>query len=190
MNRCLQGPHVPEWMTKGMTILIQNDPSKETAPNNYRPITRLPMLWKILTEQIREEIYYLLTSRRLFPDERKGCSKGSRGTGDLLYIDQHILDESKIRPKNLAMAWIDYKKSIGYGSSKLYDKLLQNVQDIRWSLKLYPENHESLESGIESRKKKLCWSKDPKRYISKWCTITVTTHNSTTYSENAQLDTN
>ena len=34
--------------------------------------------------------------------------KGSKGTGELLYIDQHILNESKTKRKNLAMAWIDY----------------------------------------------------------------------------------
>ena len=53
MNRCLQDAHVPEWMTKGKTPLIQKDPSKGTAPNNYRPITCLPVMWKILTAQIR-----------------------------------------------------------------------------------------------------------------------------------------
>ena len=47
-------------------------------------ITCLPMMWKILTVQIREEIYYLLTSHGLFPDEQKGCRKGSRGTAELL----------------------------------------------------------------------------------------------------------
>ena len=90
-------------MTKGKTTLIQKDPSKGTAPNNYRPITFLPMMWKILTAQIREKkIYYSLSSRGLFPDEKKG-------TWELLYIDQHILNERKTRRKNLAMAWIDYK---------------------------------------------------------------------------------
>ena len=59
-------------MTKGRTTLIQKDPNKRTAPNNYRPITCLP---------------------------------------ELLYIDQQILNESKTRRKNLAMAWIDYKKA-------------------------------------------------------------------------------
>ena len=66
------------------------------------------MMWKILTAQIREKIYNSLTSRGLFPDEQKGCRKGSRGTAELLYIDQHILNESKTRLKNLAMAWIVY----------------------------------------------------------------------------------
>ena len=69
------------------------------------------MMWKILTAQIREEIYHSLTSRGLFPDEQKGCCKGSRGTAELLYIDKHILDESKTRRKSLAIAWIDYKKA-------------------------------------------------------------------------------
>ena len=69
------------------------------------------MMGKILTAQKREEIYYSLTSRGLFPDEQKGCCKGSRGTAELLYIDQHIPDESKTRRKNRAMAWINYKKA-------------------------------------------------------------------------------
>ena len=111
MNRCLQGAHVPEWMTKGKTTLIQKEPIKGTAPNNYRPITCLPLMWKILTAHIREEIYYSLASRRLFPEEQKGCHKCSRGTAELLYIDQHILNESNTRRKNLAIDWIDYKKA-------------------------------------------------------------------------------
>ena len=50
--------------------------------------------------------------------KQKGCRKGSRGTAELLYVDQHILNESKTRWKNLAMAWIDYKKA--------YDMVPQN----------------------------------------------------------------
>ena len=47
----------------------------------------------------------------MFPEEQEGCCKGSRGTGEPLYIDQQILNESKTRRKNLAMAWIDYRKA-------------------------------------------------------------------------------
>ena len=85
-------------------------PMKRNRPNNYRPIMCLPIMWKILTVQIREEIYPSLTSRRLFPERQKGCRRGSRGIRELLYIDQPILNESKTRHKNLAMDWIDYKK--------------------------------------------------------------------------------
>ena len=37
--------------------------------------------------------------------------KRSRGTNDLLYIDRAVIREVKSRKKNLAMAWIDYKKA-------------------------------------------------------------------------------
>ena len=132
MNRCLQGAHVPEWMTKGKTTLIQKDLGKGTTPNNYRPMTCLPMMWKILTAQIMENIYYSLTSRELFPDKQKGCRKGSRGTAELLYIDQLILNESKTRRKNITMAWIDYKKA--------YDMVPQSW--IIQCLKMYKISHE------------------------------------------------
>ena len=135
-------------MTKGKTTLILKDPSKGTAPNNYRPITCIPMMWKILTAQVREEIYYSITSSGLFPEEQKG----SRGTAKLLYIDQHILNESKTRRKNLAIAWIDYKKS--------YDIVPQSwiincLKMYKISHKLYRENHENQESIIDSKREKL-----------------------------------
>ena len=47
----------------------------------------------------------------LLPEKQKGCRKGSRGTNDLLYIDGAVIKEVKSRDKNLAMAWIDYKKA-------------------------------------------------------------------------------
>ena len=98
-------------MTKEKTTLIQKDPLKGTTPNNYRPIICLPMMWKILIAQIREKIYNSLISHRIFPDKQKGCHKRTRDRKELLYIDQHILNESKLRQKNLAIAWIDYKKA-------------------------------------------------------------------------------
>ena len=121
-------------MTKGKTTLIQEDPSQGTAPNNYRPITCLPMLWNILTAQIREVIYYSLINRRLFPNEQKGCRKGPRDTAELLYIDKYILNESKNTQKNLAMAWIDYKKA--------YDMVPQSW--IINSLRMYKISHKTI----------------------------------------------
>ena len=65
---------------------------------------------KILTAQIREDIYDSLRNRGLFTEDQKGSRKQTRGTGELLCIDQHILNDNKTRRKNLAMAWIYYKK--------------------------------------------------------------------------------
>ena len=40
-------------MNKGKTTLNQKDPEKGTAPNNYRPIMCLLMMWKIQTAAYR-----------------------------------------------------------------------------------------------------------------------------------------
>ena len=53
----------------------------------------------------------LLANKPWIVPRQKGCHKGSRGTAELLYIDQHILNGNKTRRKNLAVAWIDYKKA-------------------------------------------------------------------------------
>ena len=152
MYKCRQTAHIPEWITKGRTSLIQKKQKKNkgTAPNNYRPITCLPMMWKILTAQIREEIYYSLTIHGFFPEEQKGCCKGSRGTAELLYIDQHILNESKTRRKNLAMAWIDYKKVYDIVPHSWIIKMYKILDEV----KFHRQNHENLESGIDSRKQR------------------------------------
>ena len=130
MNKCLQGAQVSDWMSKGKRRLIQKEPSKRTAPNNYWPITCLPMKWKILTATNKGTD--LLTSRGSFPEEQKGCCKGSRGTAELLSIDHHILNEGKTRRKHPAIAWIDYKMA--------YDVVPQSW--IINCLKMYKISHE------------------------------------------------
>ena len=143
-------------MTNRKTTLIQKDPSKGTAPNNNRPITCLLMMSKIITAQIREEIYYSLTSSGLFPDEQKGYCKGSKGTAELLYID-HIAhrpvqpkrEQDQTEKSSYVLDWP--QKGVWYSSAKLDNKLPQNVQNIRWRHKLYRVNHENLKSRVVSR---------------------------------------
>ena len=61
---------------------------------------------------IADQIYAHLDQEKLLPEEQKGCRKGSRGTNDLLYIDRAVvIKEVKSRDKNLAMAWVGYKKA-------------------------------------------------------------------------------
>ena len=111
LNICLEKGNVPLWMTKGRTVLIQKDPNKGIIPSNYRPITCLPLMWKLLTGIIADYMYNSLESRQLLPEEQKGCRRASRGTHDLIFIDKMVLREAKRRSKNLAMAWVDYKKA-------------------------------------------------------------------------------
>ena len=68
-------------------------------------------MWKILTAQISEEIYHSLVSRGMCAEEQKGSLKGSKGTGDRLYTDYHIVKESKMKGKHVAMVRINYKEA-------------------------------------------------------------------------------
>ena len=111
LKECLDSGFVPSWLTRGRTALLQKDKSKGNGASNYKPITCLPLMWKLLTGVIADQIYAHLDQEKLLPEEQKGCRKGSRGTNDLLYIDRAVIKEVKSRNKNLAMAWIDYKKA-------------------------------------------------------------------------------
>ena len=65
------------------------------------------MMWKILTAQVREEIYYLLIICGLFLEEQKRCHKGTRRTG---YLLTHPQGEQNAM-KNVGMMCINYKKA-------------------------------------------------------------------------------
>ena len=91
--------------------MSQKDKSKGNVASNYRPITYLPLMWKLLTGVIADQIYTHLDPEKLLLEEQKACRKGSRGTNHLLYIERAVIKELKSRKKNLAMAWTDYKKA-------------------------------------------------------------------------------
>ena len=102
---------MPSWLTRGRTLLLQKDKSKGNEASNYRPITCFPLMQKLLTGVIAEQIYAHLDQEKLLPEEQKGCMKGSRGTNDLLHIDRAVIKEVKSRNKSSAIVWIDYKKA-------------------------------------------------------------------------------
>ena len=169
MNRCLQDAHVPELMTKGKTTLIQKDPSKGTAPNNYRPITCLPMMWKILTAQIRKKDLLLANKPRIVPWRTERMPQRIQRYSGITLQD-------KTEKSSYGLDWL--QKGIWYAPTKLDTTLSQNVQNITWSHKLHRTDHENLESGPDSKRKKQSWNKDPKRHFPRRCTITLTIHNS------------
>ena len=48
---------MPIWLTRRRTSLLQKDESKGNATSNYRPITSLPLIWKLLKGVIADQIY-------------------------------------------------------------------------------------------------------------------------------------
>ena len=102
---------LPLWMTLGKTILCQKDPAKGNEVSNFRPISCLPLMWKLMISILADGMYAYLDENSLLPSEQKGCKKRSRGTKDQLLIDQMVLRDCKRRHTSLAMAWVDYRKA-------------------------------------------------------------------------------
>ena len=87
---------LPPWMTHSLTVLCQKDPRKGNAVENYPPVTFLPLMWKLLTGVIAEEMYDYLEQERLLPEEQKGWRRGNCGTKDQLRIDKTVLKDCKV----------------------------------------------------------------------------------------------
>ena len=102
---------IPVWMTTGRTVLCQKDQERGSAVDNYRPMSCLPLAWKLMTGIIADSMYEFFVENDVLPVEQKGCRRNSRGTKDQLLIDKMVLADCKRKHKNLAMAWVDYKKA-------------------------------------------------------------------------------
>ena len=110
-NDIISAPEkTPEWLTQGTTYLLPK--SDETnLPKNYRPITCLPTMYKLLTSIITERTYKFLEEQELLPAEQKGCKRGSYGCKDQLLVNKMILEHCKKKRNPLSTAWVDYKKA-------------------------------------------------------------------------------
>ena len=64
--KCFENGKLPTWMTRERTILMQKDKEKGLAANNYRPITCQPLVWKLLTGVIKEEVHGFLDTNKFF----------------------------------------------------------------------------------------------------------------------------
>lgn len=66
----LETLNVPE-ERRNISMHDQKDGETVAQSNNYRPIKCLPFMWKILTEQISQEICHSMECRKLLPEEQK-----------------------------------------------------------------------------------------------------------------------
>ena len=76
-----------EWMTHVRTVLCQNNPRKGSEVENCRPISYLPLMLKLLTGMIAEEMYDYLK-------QDKFCQK------DKKYVDEEVVEQ------NINYLWI------------------------------------------------------------------------------------
>ena len=161
LNQIFDGERpLPDWMPFDKTVMSQKDLPKGSAVDNYRPVSCLPLMWKLMTGMLAEKMYCHLKRGNLLPSEQKGCHKGSCGTKDQQLIDKTMLRECEKRHNNLAIAWIDYKKAYDMVPHSWISECLEmfgianNVQDFlnssmkSWKLELNASGKTSVEVDI------------------------------------------
>ena len=70
------------------SLVFKGSNKRKISVNNYRPISCLPLMWKLLTGEIGENTYNFLEVNNLMPGEQKECRRNSRTTKDQLLIDK------------------------------------------------------------------------------------------------------
>ena len=160
-----------------MTTLIQKDPSKRTDPKQLKTHNLPTANVENINSTKKGRDLPLANMPRIFPWRTESMPQMiPRYSRVTLHRYAHPKQEhERTEISSYGLDWL--QKEIWYRSPKLDNKLLQNVENIRWSQKIYRENHENLETGIDNRGKKLSWSKDPKMYFLRRYTIIVTIHN-------------
>ena len=66
-------------MTLGKTVLCQKKHGKGNAVDNCKPISCLPLMWKLMTGTMTGNISYFLDMNDKLPVEQKGCRKKVQG---------------------------------------------------------------------------------------------------------------
>lgn len=72
--------YIPTFVSASNDLwLPRNVAQKGAAAENYRPITCLPVMWKLLTGIMFEKLYEFLDAGNILPDEKKASGKGPKG---------------------------------------------------------------------------------------------------------------
>ena len=130
----------PDWLTTGQTTLIaKKEPTRN--PSNYRPITCLPVMYKILSSIVTSRMSHHINTSKIIPNEQKGNASNTYGTIDQLIINKMVMDNVKLKQRNISTAWIDYKKAFdSVPHDWIIEKFLRKKMN-NWKMSLHL-NHE------------------------------------------------
>ena len=104
LNRSVETANIPDWTVESETVLFQKDPRKGKTVENFKPITCLHLIRKLITRIIAENFYDHIDQYNLLSDEQKGYRGIFRGTKDQIVVDKTADRNCKKRKSNLNVA--------------------------------------------------------------------------------------
>ncbi|XP_045463805.1 uncharacterized protein LOC123673363 [Harmonia axyridis] len=164
---------VPGFMTAGLTYMLTKG-AESKDPKNYRPVTCLPTIYKLLTGVLTRHINNHVRSHNILATEQNGCKSKAMGAKELLITDVIITKHARKKLRNISVAWVDYKKAFDSVphtwllkvltlnplstliNEQKYGYILDKNRKIKIThqlyiddLKLYASNEEQLEKMLE-----------------------------------------
>ncbi|XP_044760879.1 uncharacterized protein LOC123318334 [Coccinella septempunctata] len=101
---------IPDFCTLGVTHLQPKDGDFRN-PKNYRPITCLSTVYKVLTAVLTRYISQHLRNNNLMAREQNGGRIRTKGCKELLVIDQIVTKQARRKLRHISVAWVDYRKA-------------------------------------------------------------------------------
>ena len=123
-----QKREIPQWMVEGQTTLIPKGVKMTKDPKQYRPIACLNLMYKLYTSSLMEMLMQHVETFGLLPEEQKALRRGRAGCHDALLVDRMIVEDSEMRGKQLAVAWIDYAKAFDHVPHAWINLMLREMQ--------------------------------------------------------------
>ena len=136
-----------ELLTSKTILLARN--SETGNPMNYRPIALQNTMYKIYTAILTEFIMDHCQQNEIITIEQAAGKRGSWGCTDQLLINKMVYEEVKTNRRNLATAWLDYKKAFDSVShtwlikslelAKIPTKIIDAIKRLmnKWRTKVY-----------------------------------------------------
>jgi hypothetical protein len=76
-NKQIEEEQTPEWLKAGVTLLTPKNKNTE-KPKNYRPITCLPTIYKLITPITRKRMQRYIDDQNLMPRNGRGAAEDQK----------------------------------------------------------------------------------------------------------------
>lgn len=126
-EKVLSGEVMPQWAITGRMVLIPKTETNSEDPAKYRPIACLTVMYKLYTAVLAERLAAQVERHSLIPPEQMALRRGKSGCMEALMIDLMISEDAKVMARDLAVAWVDYRKAFDSVCHKWLEHVLREM---------------------------------------------------------------
>ena len=109
-NLILETGIIPQNWSKGVIIPIYKNKGHPTSPNNYRPITLLSCISKLLTSVLNARLNKFLDENNILNENQAGFRK-HHSTSDHIFTLHSIIEILRHHKKKIFCTYIDFSKA-------------------------------------------------------------------------------